>query len=94
MSESTPGLDQTLTNGSSVGIMQVNTTAHPEYNPTLLRTDPVYNINAGATILCQEIKSQPNLLEALAAYKGFALQGGYSDPLAKTEVDTVIKWAS
>lgn len=95
MSESYITLQQSAVNGTSVGVMQVNVPAHPEYNPAELKASAEYNINAGTHIFCQEIQSHPgNLLEALAAYKGFADRGGYANPKAKSSVDLVIKYAT
>ncbi len=95
MTESSISLQQSAVNGTSVGIMQVNTAAHPEYNAALLASSSTYNINSGTTIFCNYIQAYPNdLLNAMAAYKGFANKGGYANPHAKSPVDLAIKYAT
>lgn len=71
-SESGPQFDNLVSIGAlSVGVMQVNIKAHPEYNSKRLLSDPQYNICAGATILKDLIKAKRgNVHAALLAYKG------------------------
>lgn len=68
-------LDPNIVNDKSVGLMQVNTAAHPEFTVDELK-DPATNIDAGARILSEDLyKTHGDLNEALANYKGFEKYG-------------------
>ena len=43
----------------SLGLFQINPVAHPQYNPTLLRTNPVYNAEAALEVSNNATNFQP-----------------------------------
>jgi hypothetical protein len=94
MTESTPALNNGAINSKAgityYGIMQVG--SNEGYNNTLLQTSPSYNIQAGATILCQKLQaSGGSMLNALALYKGGT---SYTDPNVQGPVNQVVQYST
>ena len=73
------------------GTMQVASNAG--YNNSELQSNPQYNINAGAQILCNKLQSTGNnLYQALALYGG--VTGGFNTPAGMSYVYSVLSYAN
>lgn len=85
----TDAMSQAGYDGShSWGIMQINTTSHPDYSSWRLRSDANLNIKIGTADLCSKLLHYGNLKDAIAHYKGW--WGYNSGPMAKEQTDTAI----